>query len=130
MFVGWGSKPYFSEYTPSGTQLFSGTTVPSYRAYRFNWFGKPLQPPAIAVRRATTAGEDAVYASWDGATKVASWQVLSSSASTGPFVPVGSPVPWSGFETKIHAPTASYFEVEALDSSRSVLGTSAVVRGR
>jgi hypothetical protein len=130
MFVGWGSKPYFSEYTPSGTQLFSGTTVPSYRAYRFPWFGKPLQAPAIAVRRATTAGEDAVYASWNGASKVASWQVLSSSTSTGPFATVGSPVPWSGFETKMHAATAGYFEVEALDSSGNVLGTSAAVRGR
>jgi hypothetical protein len=130
VFVGWGSRPYFSQYALGGTQLFSGTTVPSYRTYRFPWFGKPLQPPAIAVRRATTAGEDAVYASWDGATKVASWQVLSSSTSTGPFVPVGSPVTWSGFETKMHAPTAGYFEVEALDSSGNVLGTSAAVRGR
>jgi Arylsulfotransferase (ASST) len=130
VFVGWGSKPYFSEYTPSGTQLFSGSTVPSYRAYRFPWFGKPLRPPAIAVRRATTAGEDAVYASWNGATKVASWQVLSSSTSTGPFAPVGSPAPWSDFETKLHAPKANYFEVEALDSSGSVLGTSAAVKGR
>jgi hypothetical protein len=130
MFVGWGSKPYFSEYTPSGTQLFSGFTVPSYRAYRFPWSGKPLQPPAIAVRRATTAGEDAVYASWNGATKVASWQLLSSSTSTGPFAPAGPPAPWAGFETKMHAPTAGYFEVEALDSSGSVLGTSAAVKGR
>jgi hypothetical protein len=132
VFVGWGSKPYFSEYSPGGTQLFSGSflsPVASYRAYRFAWFGKPLQPPAIAVTPATTAGEDLVYASWNGATQVASWQVLASSSSAGPFVNVGSPVPWSDFETKIQEPSANYFEVEALNSRGSVLGTSAAVAG-
>jgi hypothetical protein len=132
VFVGWGSKPYFSEYTPSGTQLFSGSfvaPVASYRAFRSKWDGKPLQPPAIAVTQSSTAGEDLVYASWNGATKVASWQVLSSSTSTGSFDPVGPPVPWSGFETQVQEPSANYFEVEALDSSGSVLGTSAAVAG-
>jgi Arylsulfotransferase (ASST) len=131
VFVGWGSKPYFSEYTPRGTQIFSGSfrsPVASYRAYRFAWYGAPLQPPAIAVRPAT-AGEDDVYASWNGATQVASWQLLSSSSSTGPFVPIGSPAPWKGFETKIETPTANYFEVEALNSRGRVLGTSAAAAG-
>ena len=74
-------------------------------------------------------GEDNVYASWNGATQVASWQVLSSSSSGGPFVPVGSPAPWSGFETTIQTPNANYFEVEALNSRGRVLGTSAAVAG-
>ncbi len=132
VFVGWGSKPYFSEYTPSGTQIFNGSfasPVASYRAYRFPWYGKPLQPPAIAVRPATTTGEDNVYASWNGATQVASWQLLSSSSSAGPFVPVGSPAPWSGFETEIQTPTANYFEMEALNSRGRVLGTSVAAAG-
>ena len=132
MFVGWGLKPYFSEYSPSGTQLFGGSfrsPVNSYRAYRFSWVGKPLQPPAIAVTSATTTGEDDVYASWNGATQVASWQVLSSSSSAGPFVPVGSPAPWSGFETTIETANANYFEVEALNSRERILGTSTAVAG-
>ena len=48
VFVGWGSKPYFSEYSSRGKQLFGGSfvaPVASYRAYRFNWVGNPLQPP-------------------------------------------------------------------------------------
>ena len=132
VFVGWGSKPYFSEYTPSGTQLFSGSfvsPVASYRAYRFPWFGKPLQPPAIAVTSATTAGEDDVYASWNGATQVANWQVLVSTSASGPFVPQGSPAAWSGFETEIQTANANYFEVQALNSHGDVLGTSAAVAG-
>ena len=119
MFVGWGLKPFFSEYSPSGTQLFGGSfrsPVNSYRAYRFTWVGKPLQPPAIAVEQSSTPGEDSVYASWNGATQVASWQVLASSSSGGPFVNQGSPAPWSGFETTIQTPNANYFEVEALNS--------------
>jgi hypothetical protein len=133
VFVGWGSKPYFSEYSPQGKQLFNGSVVPpvaSYRAYRFKWVGSPLQPPAIAVRRATTSGQDAVYASWNGATQVAKWQLLQSSSSAGPFANVGSPVPWSNFETKLHAQKANYFKVEALNSSGKVLGTSAAAAGR
>jgi hypothetical protein len=132
VFVGWGSKPYFSEYTPSGTQIFSGSFGPrvaSYRAYRFAWYGRPLQPPAIAVTSATTTGDDDVYASWNGATQVASWQLLSSSSSAGPFVAVGSPVPWKGFETKIETPTAGYFEMEALNARGRVLGTSGAAAG-
>jgi hypothetical protein len=134
VFVGWGSKPYFSEYSPQGKQLSNGSfrsPVASYRANRSTWVGKPLQPPAIAVTASSTAGEDLVYASWNGATQVADWQVLSSSTSTGPFAPAGPPAPWSGFETKVQVPndSASYFEVEALSSTGSVLGTSAAVAG-
>jgi hypothetical protein len=133
VFVGWGSKPYFSEYSPQGKQLFNGSfvsPVASYRAYRFKWVGSPLLPPAIAVRRSTTAGQDAVYASWNGATQVAKWQLLASSSSAGPFTRVGSPVPWADFETKIHAQKATYFKVEALNPSGKVLGTSAAAAGR
>jgi hypothetical protein len=61
---------------------------------------------------------------------VAKWQVLSSSSTAGPFVAVGSPVPWSDFETKMHAPKANYFKVQALNSFGHVLGTSPAVAGR
>jgi hypothetical protein len=39
-FVGWGSLPYFSEFSPSGTLLFNAefpAGVNSYRAYRLPW---------------------------------------------------------------------------------------------
>jgi hypothetical protein len=38
--VGWGSLPYFSEFSPSGSLLFSAefpAGVNTYRAYRFDW---------------------------------------------------------------------------------------------
>jgi Arylsulfotransferase (ASST) len=132
VFVGWGNKPYFSEYAPSGKQLFGGSFGPrinSYRAYRFGWIGSPLQPPAIAVRPSKTAGQDLVYASWNGSTQVRKWQVLTSKSQTGPFKRAGSPASWLGFQTKMRKRSASYFEVQALGARGAVLGTSAVVAG-
>ncbi|MGN6171027.1 MAG: arylsulfotransferase family protein [Solirubrobacteraceae bacterium] len=133
VFVGWGRAPYFSEYTPSGRQLFSGSfrrPVESQRAFRFNdWIGSPTQPPAIAVRRSTTAGRDVVYASWNGSTQVRRWQVLSSSSQAGPFTKLGSPARWASFETRIDTAKANYFKVQALGARGAVLRTSAVVAG-
>jgi hypothetical protein len=40
LFVGWGSLPYFSEFTPSGKLIFNAqfpTGVNTYRAYRLPW---------------------------------------------------------------------------------------------
>jgi hypothetical protein len=135
VFVGWGSRPYFSEYTAGGGHVFGAAFpvgVQSYRAYRFNnWVGNPLGAPAIAVRASSTAGRDNVYASWNGSTRVAKWQVLTSSSASGPFKKVGSPTGWSSFETRIQVSRANYFRVEALDSSGHVLprGVSAAAAG-
>src|ERR1700744_4994297 len=43
-FVGYGSQPYFSEFSPTGQLLFDGHFEPgndNYRAYRFPWVGTP-----------------------------------------------------------------------------------------
>ncbi len=79
-FIGWGSEPYFTEYGPSGKRLlearFPGNDL-SYRTMREPWVGEPLTDPAGAARQA--GGSTTVYASWNGATEVASWRVLASS---------------------------------------------------
>jgi Arylsulfotransferase (ASST) len=123
-FVGWGSKPNFSEYDASGKVLFDvvlpGPDI-SYRARREAWIGLPLYPPVAAARR--KAGKITVYASWNGATQVVSWRVLGRAAA-------GKPVPLatadrSGFETSISVPPGYRdFEVQGLDSAGRVLGTS------
>ncbi len=103
-FVGWGRAPYFSEYTPTGHQVFAGSfrsPIQSQRAYRSRWVGVPLQPPAVVVRRSKTAGRDLLYASWNGSTQVRKWQVLGSPNQAGPFKKLGPPAPWSSFETVI-----------------------------
>ncbi len=103
MFVGWGSEPYFSEYGPSGKLLleanFPGSDL-SYRSTLQQWVGLPLSPPAGAARR--TDGSTTVYASWNGATRVASWRVLAG-AGAGRLKAVASAAR-SGFETAIQLP--------------------------
>ena len=53
VFVGWGSEPYFSEYSRSGKLLFEGELPGpdlSYRATLEQWVGLPLSPPVGAAR--------------------------------------------------------------------------------
>jgi len=135
-FVGWGSQPDFSEYTQGASQIFSGSfiaPVNSYRAYRFNDFvGQPLGPPAVAVRRSSLHRHDAVYMSWNGATRVAKWRVQAGRSARGPFATVIS-VGWTSFETwvRVAATAGPYFRVQALDSGGNVLpnGTSVAAKG-
>ncbi len=123
---------FFSEYTPSGRQIFSDgfpRPIESYRAYRLPWTGHPLWEPKIAVRRTSTHNRYNVYASWNGATQVGRWRVLAGPTRTGPFKPLKT-VSWSSFETRIPISTSrTYFKVQALGHNRKPLshGTSGVV---
>lgn len=121
VFVGWGQEPFYSEYTAGGWLLSDATFTAgtSYRAFRAPWVGRPTTPPdAVLVRSGSTA---TVYASWNGATEVASWRVLSGSDAADA-VPVTT-VPRSGFETAIPvAHPGAYVDVEALDATGAVLG--------
>ena len=122
--IGWGSEPYFTEYGPTGKRLlearFPGNDL-SYRTMREPWVGLPLTDPAGAALQA--GGSTTVYASWNGATELASWRVLAG-ASAGRMTDVASAAR-SGFETAISVP-AGYrsFEVQALDAGGRVIGAS------
>ena len=126
VFIGWGSGPLFSEFSRDGELLFHARFPPedeSYRAFRFSWTGKPDDDPAVAAERGS---DDRVtlYASWNGATEVASWQVVAGS-SPERLEPVGFGTPREGFETAITVDTPeAYVGVEARDRSGQVLGTS------
>jgi len=124
VFVGWGSQPYFSEYTRSGGLLLDAVLPSpdiSYRATVEPWVGLPLYPPRGAARRA--GGRTTVYASWNGATRVASWRVLAQDAA-GRLTAIANTVR-SGFETAIPVPSGSAtFRVQALDGRGRSLGVS------
>jgi len=133
MFVGWGAEPYFSEYSASGQLLLDGHmhgSYESYRTYRFPWVGTPATAPAIAAVTGPTrpAGTATVYASWNGATQVASWRVLAGPSPTQ-LAPVATAADTS-FETAIATPGAApYVEVQALEASGTVIGTSKTIKG-
>lgn len=125
-FVEWGSQGYLSEFTPGGKQVFDARIArgqDSYRGYRFGWVGTPVTQPDVA-------GEDggrSVYASWNGATQVASWTVLAGASATA-LAPVAT-APRSGFETRIRTPqAAAYVAVQAKDAAGAVIGTSKAVK--
>ena len=124
--VGWGSQPVFSEYTPGGQLVFDGRFpygVNSYRVYRFPWTGDPLTRP-VAYVAPGSGGSTVLYASWDGATRVASWRPMGG-ASPRALRPLGARAPWSGFETVIRRRgRPAYLAVQALDARGRVLGTS------
>ena len=119
--VGFGELPDFMVFNAKGSVIFDATlgqNVQDFRTYFAEWKGTPKQPPAIAVEGGT------VYASWNGATEVASWRVLAGSSKSS-LAPIAT-AQASGFETAIPASGASgYVEVQALSASGQVLGTSA-----
>ena len=128
--VGWGSKPYFTEYAKSGRRLldvYFPVKDLSYRAlYSSTWVGTPYYPPRGAAR--TAGGRTTVYASWNGATQVRSWRVLGG-ATAARLAPVVTGHR-NGFETALSLGTRSYklFKVQALDAKGTVLRTSNAFR--
>ena len=123
--VGWGSAPFVSEFSPDGELLMNAGFPPeceSYRAFRFSWSGHPTDAPALAIEQ-RSRNRVALHASWNGATEVAEWEVI-----TGPRpnrLELLGAVPRDGFETAMLAETKGpYVAVRARDDSGTILGTS------
>jgi Arylsulfotransferase (ASST) len=124
--TGWGSQPFFSEYSKRGKLLLDarwpGPDL-SYRAYLQNWVGKPYFPPSGAVR--TRRGRTTVFASWDGATQVTGWRVLAGSDAK--HLKIVASARKSGFETAIRLGSSfRAYKVQALDRKGHVLRSSGV----
>ena len=128
LLVGWGAAPAITEYTRRGRIVFdarfAGAGDGSYRAIRADWTGLPAGRPDVAAER--RGGRLAVWASWNGATEVARWEVLGGDARDA-LAPVASSAR-RGFETALSAPRSRYVAVRALDASGAVLGTSRAIR--
>jgi EmrB/QacA subfamily drug resistance transporter len=123
MLIGWGSQPYFSEYSRKGDVLMDAVLPQPdifYRVNRAQWVGLPAGPPRAAAR--TEHGKTVVYASWNGATQVASWRVLAGPPGAESAV---ATAPRSGFETAIAVPrTGERLIVQALDAAGRAIGNS------
>jgi hypothetical protein len=129
VFVGWGISPWFSEYTSDGRMVFAAhfknAWSQSYRAFKGDWQANPNSDPAIAAR--VGKGSVAAYASWNGATEVATWQLLGG-GDPKQLTPFGT-TPWADFETRLMFPgSPAYVQVQALDASGKVIGQSRVVK--
>jgi hypothetical protein len=118
MFVGWGGSPFVTEFAPDGTIVFDAQLPPggqSYRAFRSPWSATPARAPDIAAQNGT------VFASWNGATGVVSWQLVEDGRST-------QTVPRSGFETPLHpASVTRRVAAVAIGAGGVTLGRSATI---
>ena len=131
VFIGWGSSPVVSEFSQDNNVQFDAqfpTESESYRAFRFPWKGYPKYAPAIA---AESDNDDRVkiYASWNGATEVETWQVMAGE-SPRKLKELAS-TPREGFETVISVNTSEpYVGVRAVDAAGKVLGSSRAIKPR
>jgi Arylsulfotransferase (ASST) len=111
--VGWGTNPHFTEFSADGAVKLDATLPhggENYRTLRFHWEGRPVEAPRAVARAGT------VYASWNGATEVASWRLE----------PGGAAVRRTGFETALPAPAgARTVRAAALATDGRLLGRSA-----
>ena len=123
--IGWGALPFVTEMDSAGTVVWEAqlpTAVQSYRAARQAWVGLPVQEPDLAVTPTGTGTFD-VSASWNGATEVATWEVLAGSAAGR--LNVLTSAPRTGFETIIPVSTDQpIVAVRARDGAGKLLGTS------
>jgi len=128
VFVGWGSQRWFTEFSPSGEVLFDGRLArgnDNYRAFRYEWTGRPSQPPKVIASAAK--GNITARVSWNGATGVARWELLAG-ADANSLVPIGSAA-GTDFETAVTAKsTAAQVALRAYDAAGNVLATSAPVK--
>jgi hypothetical protein len=127
--IGWGSAPFISEFSCEGKLLFNARFPPdveSYRAFRFPWKGHPTDAPSV-VAESRSDDQAALYASWNGATEVATWEVLAGPRPSQ----LGSveSFPRNGFETTMLVHTSDpYVAVRARDRHGRVLGASGPVK--
>ncbi|SMX67206.1 MULTISPECIES: arylsulfotransferase family protein [unclassified Brevibacterium] len=126
VFIGWGSEPYFSEFTSDGKLLYDATFTggSNYRAYRFDWEATPSAPPT-ATKSEPSEGITRVHMSWNGASEVAAWRILSGDDEEQ--LEETAVVDRTGFETAADiTPAGSRIVVEALDEEKEPIGSTTV----
>ena len=125
--MGYGGLPDFTEYDANGRVLLDGTLgldVQDFRTFLAPWNAQPGTTPAIAAQ--SSSGRVTVEASWNGATDVSSWKLLTGSSAAS--LSAVATAPASGFETTLQAGGGPYVQVQALGSSGQVLASSGVRR--
>ncbi len=129
VFVGWGTEPYSSEFDPAGNLIFDArfpSNDQSYRAFRYNWSGRPATSPILVVDHDDIGGYSA-HVSWNGATEVAHWEVWSGKSDHD--LSRIAAVPKTGFETAITVhPVGPYLAAVALDGKGGRLASSPIVK--
>ena len=132
-FCGWAQYSLHSEYKENGDLIMEASLIPelkSYRAYKYEWIGRPMEDPAVysvAAPKEDGSTQTAVYISWNGATEVVAWNLYKSTPEEA--VELVASTPRRGFETALlYDGFASYVVAEALSLNGTVLRRSAVTK--
>ncbi|KAK5163442.1 uncharacterized protein LTR77_010624 [Saxophila tyrrhenica] len=133
-FVGWAKHSLQSEHAPDGRTLmqaqFRHEGANTYRAYKYEWVGRPQAPPDVHSAAIDGVKEEVntiVHVSWNGATEVHSWNLYKTNPNGEGRELVGSTLR-QGFESMIsYQGYASYVVVEALDADGNALGESRTI---
>jgi len=131
IFVCWSENGYISEFTPSGELAleakFMSKRLVVYRAYKFNFTGLPLDPPALKAYAFGTTAETITtvfYVSWNGATEVVEWRFYGNGIEESEFQLVGR-AKKTGFETTyMSAGYQTIVYAEGFDAKGNSLGRS------
>lgn len=133
VFAGWSAQGYHSEFTEDGEVVmearFISDRYSSYRSYKSEWTGRPTTVPDIksmAFGSTTSDITTTVWASWNGATEVASWNFYARASEDSNPVLLGN-VAKTGFETMFMATGyMGWVTAEALDADGNSLSESEV----
>jgi Arylsulfotransferase (ASST) len=128
--VGWGTASHTTAFDSAGEVLFD-VALPqgmfSYRGLWLPWRSTPKHPPAFAAGRDQGSGAKLVYASWNGATEVAGWQV--DAGVTADVLRTVGVASRRGFETIIPLhPSLEVAAITPVDRSGAALSRSSTIR--
>ncbi|MCJ1293684.1 hypothetical protein MMC34_005239 [Xylographa carneopallida] len=131
-FLGLGSYPYVYEQTSDGTTVFYANwgvlPLQSYRAFKYEWVGKPpITEIALFGYAQNCTAPAAFYASWNGATEVVSWKYFTSSSENGTFALAATAVNNGTFETFTTASFNLFAYAIAYDDLGNMLGQTPTV---
>ncbi|KAJ5324419.1 hypothetical protein N7476_003019 [Penicillium atrosanguineum] len=135
MFVCWSQGGYISEHSPEGDLLmsakFTSPRFSNYRAYKFEFTGRPTIPPDLV---SSVWGSDetnlvtTIWISWNGATDVASYNFYAQASQFDTPVFIGN-VSKTGFESMFMASGyVDWVSAEAVDHDGNIMGTSLIQR--
>ena len=130
-FMGWGSDAFVSEHLNDGSPIFSAyfatTGALHYRALKFNLTTTPTDQQALYSYAHNDSAPTSFYASWNGATKVASWTSYGGSSATA-MAKLGNTAK-NGFETIAQQPGYyAYTMVGAITSNGFTLHNSSIIK--
>jgi hypothetical protein len=130
--LGMGSHPFMYERTEDGATAFYGRfgVFPhqSYRVFRFEWSAEaPTSEMALFTYAKYCNGSSSMYASWNGATNVASWKYYTGNDENGPFTLADTKDYEDTFETIATGPFSLFAYAEAYDINGQKLGQTPVV---